>query len=122
MAAPSTLQEAWLGAADGRLCPREQARAWALREVWQEEGKASCGLLAFVASKAWEEEVGAPLEQPSTTDTMRGWGVERSRRKCDLSCVPVGPCFGLSRPQIVPWLGQTSKRCIATWHARPTHP
>ena len=33
-------------------------------------------LLLRLTGPAWEEEVGAPLEQPSTTDTMRSWGVE----------------------------------------------
>ena len=38
MAAQEALQKLWLEGWDDRLCGREQAKAWALREVWQEEG------------------------------------------------------------------------------------
>ena len=34
-----------------RLCGREQAKAWALREVWKEDGKTTYGMHAFVASR-----------------------------------------------------------------------
>jgi len=70
MTAPATLQEAWLGAPDGRLCPREQARAWALREVWQEEGKGSYGLLPFVASKVKTNKDGKPIGKAPTKQAI----------------------------------------------------
>ena len=70
MTAPATLQEAWLGAPDGRLCPREQARAWALREVWQEEGKGSYGLLSFVASKVKTNKDGKPIGEAPTKQSI----------------------------------------------------
>ena len=43
------MRKSWLEAADDRLCGREQAKAWALREVWWEGGKKPHGLHAFVA-------------------------------------------------------------------------
>ena len=70
MTAPATLQEAWLGAPDGRLCPREQARAWALQEVWQEEGKGSYGLLPFVASKVKTNKDGKPIGKAPTKQAI----------------------------------------------------
>jgi len=70
MAAPATLQEAWLGAQDGRLCPREQARAWALREVWREEGKGSYGLQSFVASKVKTNKDGKPIGKALTKQSI----------------------------------------------------
>ena len=39
----------WLTSAEGNLCGREQAKAWALREVWQQEGKSPYGMLPFIA-------------------------------------------------------------------------
>ena len=37
MSAQDALRDAWFGGQEGRRCGREQARAWALREVWLEE-------------------------------------------------------------------------------------
>ena len=48
------LQEAWLGGRVGNLTAMEEARAWALREAWQDEGKSSYGMLAHVASKVYK--------------------------------------------------------------------
>ena len=36
----------WLEAPDGSLCAREQAKAFALREMWLAEGKSTYGMLA----------------------------------------------------------------------------
>ena len=47
MAEPSALEVAWLSGGDGLLCAREQAKAWALREAWNEEGKSTYGLLTY---------------------------------------------------------------------------
>ena len=57
------LQEAWLGGKKGCLGALAEARAWALREVWQEEGKPDYGLLDFVASRV--EKVGGENPSPS---------------------------------------------------------
>ena len=51
MAAQEALQSAWLESAQGKLCGREQAKAWALREVWREEHEGSYGMLTFIASR-----------------------------------------------------------------------
>ena len=49
MTAQAQLRQSWNGSVDGRLCGREQAKAWALREVWRSEGKRDYGLFEFVA-------------------------------------------------------------------------
>ena len=38
------LEQFWLGAPEGKLCAREQAKAWALREFWLGEGWGQHGL------------------------------------------------------------------------------
>ena len=60
MASQDTLKELWLAAPEGRLCAREQAKAWALREVWRQEGKADHGLCTWVASKVKKSKNGKP--------------------------------------------------------------
>ena len=60
MTAQEALRKSWMEAADDRLCGREQAKAWALREVWREDGKKPYGLNAFVASKVWKQKAGKP--------------------------------------------------------------
>ena len=45
------LREAWLEGKEGGLSAREQAKAWALREVWRHEGKPEHGMKAFIAGK-----------------------------------------------------------------------
>ena len=39
MALQDALRRSWLEGVEGRLCGREQAKAWALREVWIDHGK-----------------------------------------------------------------------------------
>ena len=51
MATQEALRASWLEGTEERLCGREQAKAWALREVWREEGKPLYGMLAFVAAR-----------------------------------------------------------------------
>ena len=51
---------AWTDGPDGRLCAREQAKAWALREVWQEQGNATYGLLPFVSCRVRKTKNGKP--------------------------------------------------------------
>ena len=45
------LRSAWLDAKDGSLSGREQAKAWALREIWKDSGKADHGMKTFTAGK-----------------------------------------------------------------------
>jgi hypothetical protein len=37
------LRSAWLEGKDGALSGREQAKAWALREIWRDSGKSDHG-------------------------------------------------------------------------------
>ena len=60
MAALAALSRAWFAAKEGGLCGREQARAWALREVWREERSSDYGMLSFVASRVRKTKDGAP--------------------------------------------------------------
>ena len=39
MAEQNAVKRLWLEGVEGRLCGREQAKAWALREVWIDDGK-----------------------------------------------------------------------------------
>ena len=54
------MRDLWLAAPEGKLCPREQAKAWALREAWRADGKAAYGLLAFVAAHVKTTKGGGP--------------------------------------------------------------
>ena len=51
MARQSELAKLWLGGHGGSLCALEQAKAWALREVWRADGKRSYGMCAFIAKR-----------------------------------------------------------------------
>ena len=66
MSAQEALRRSWLQGAEGRLSGREQAKAWALREVWREEGKAPYGLCTFVAARVRKTKNGRPTgDHPS---------------------------------------------------------
>ena len=54
------LRTAWLGGRDGRLCGREQAKAWALREVWRSQKESSYGLVQFVCDHVRTNKNGEP--------------------------------------------------------------
>ena len=54
------LREAWIGGPDDRLCGREQAKAWAFRELWADSGKGSFGMLTYLAPKL-EKNTGGSL-------------------------------------------------------------
>ena len=56
------LRSAWLDAKDGSLSGREQAKAWALREIWRDAGKAEYGMKTYVASKLKKQGGGAPSD------------------------------------------------------------
>ena len=66
MAVADALRKAWLVGAEDRLCGREEARAWALREVWVEAGKSPYGMLQFVASRVHKTKDGAPCGEHPT--------------------------------------------------------
>ena len=70
MGTQETLKKFWLQAPEGRLCAREQAKAWALREVWREEGKGDHGLYCWVASKVKKTKNGKPAGARPTSSAM----------------------------------------------------
>ena len=45
------LHKAWRGGREGYLSALEEARAWALREVWQDDGKPDYGMHTYIAGK-----------------------------------------------------------------------
>ena len=60
MASQEELAKLWLEAPEGSLCGREQAKAWALREVWKQEEKGTYGMLPFIASRLRKMSDGQP--------------------------------------------------------------
>ena len=60
------LRSAWLDAKDGSLSAREQAKAWALREIWKDSGKADYGMKTFIAGKLKKEGGGSPSSEAMT--------------------------------------------------------
>jgi|ETNmetMinimDraft_31_1059906.scaffolds.fasta_scaffold07589_1 hypothetical protein len=70
MSAQETAREAWLEGPEGKLCGREQAKAWALREVWQDEGKGSYGMLQFVAKRVRKSKNGKPNGPHPTVQSL----------------------------------------------------
>ena len=71
MTSQEALKTFWLEAPEGKLCGREQAKAWALREVWQAEGKSKYGLLSFVASKLKKQQDGEPKGEAPCVNTVK---------------------------------------------------
>ena len=51
MSTQESLRSSWLDGVEGRLCGREQAKAWALREIWRSEGNGAYGELTFVSER-----------------------------------------------------------------------
>ena len=62
----------WLVGKEGGLCGREQARAWALREVWQADEKGAYGMLPFVASRQRRTKGGTPTGDCPGTSAVQG--------------------------------------------------
>ena len=60
MPSQDDLRSVWLQAPEGKLCGREKAKAWALREVWRGEGKAEYGMYKFIAEKVKTIHNGKP--------------------------------------------------------------
>lgn len=66
------LQEAWLGGKPGTMSPMEEARAWALRETWQEEhGDKTYGMNSWIASKVWKVKEGKKRQEHPTPEALR---------------------------------------------------
>ena len=66
MAAQEALRSAWLTGPEGKLCGREQAKAWALGEVWNSEEEGAYGMLPFIADRVKKTKNGKPIgDHPS---------------------------------------------------------
>ena len=66
------MSDLWLVAPEGKLCAREQAKAWALREAWRAEGKGAYGLLSVVAARVKTTRNGKPAGACPTAAAMLG--------------------------------------------------
>ena len=60
MPSQAALGAVWLQAPEGKLCGREQAKAWAHREMWRADGKGDYGMYTFVASRVKNMYRGQP--------------------------------------------------------------
>ena len=69
MPSQEELRSFWLQAPVGKLGGREQAKAWALRDVWRAEGKGDWGMYTLIAGKVkkmfQEQPNGASPSVPS---------------------------------------------------------
>ncbi len=61
------LRSAWLDAKDNSLSGKEQAKAWALREIWRDAGKADHGMKSYIAGKLTKPGGGAPTSEAVST-------------------------------------------------------
>ena len=66
----AALRAAWLAGPEGRLCGREQAKAWALREMWLAEKKPAYGMLAFIAARVRKTVRGKPGREAPTPEAI----------------------------------------------------
>ena len=57
------LRSAWLDAKDDSFSGIEQAKAWALREIWRDVGKADHGMNIHIAGKLKKQGGGAPSSE-----------------------------------------------------------
>ena len=64
MVAASALRTMWCEGKKGKMCPKEQAKAWALREAWRElHGESTYGMCKWIAARVFT--VGNPPKHPS---------------------------------------------------------
>ena len=71
MSLQDDLRDVWWRAPEGKLCGREQAKAWALREVWRAEDKSDYGMLTFIAGKLNKTSGGMPGGGPPNRASMK---------------------------------------------------
>ena len=57
------LRAAWLDAKEDSLSGREQAKAWAWREMWRDAGKKDHGMKTYIAEKLTKKGGGAPSSE-----------------------------------------------------------
>ena len=63
MSGQQELRDLWLAGPPDKLCAPEQAKAWALREVWRVENKGSYGMNAFIAERVVKGDGSHPSSQ-----------------------------------------------------------
>ena len=78
MTEQEVLRQAWLAGKENYLSGREQAKAWALREVWHEMGRPAHNLVTFVVGKLRKTKNGTP-----TGDHPTRLAVEKMFRRFD---------------------------------------
>ena len=61
------LRSAWLDAKDSSLSGKEEATAWALREIWRDAGKADHGLKSYIAGKLKKQGGGDPKQSANSS-------------------------------------------------------
>ena len=70
------LRQAWLEGKDGCLPAREQAKAWALREVWKEDGKGEHGMKTYLLP-SWGNQVEVRQVRRPLVSFLRVWKLIR---------------------------------------------
>ena len=66
------LKELWWGGKPGTMSAQEEARAWGLREAWQEEhGDKTYGMNTWIASKVWKIKDGKKKQEHPTPEALR---------------------------------------------------
>ena len=83
------LKEAWLGGAEGHLSALTQARAWALREVWQDDKKPQYGMLTYIAGKLQKVGKGRKSGGCTTNESLRQFF---AKIDFEFSSVHIGVC------------------------------
>ena len=71
MSVQEALKRLWLEGVEDRLCGREQAKAWALREVWVEDGRNPFGLYSFVARRVRKTRGGKADGDHTTSSSIK---------------------------------------------------
>ena len=54
------MRDFWFKGKEGGTSPKEQAKAWALREAWKASGKSDYGMLTFISEKVEKVGGGSP--------------------------------------------------------------
>jgi len=67
------LRDAWLGGPEDRLCGREQAKAWALRETWFEEDKGTYGMYEFIRTRVRKTKNGKATGDHPTVNSLKSF-------------------------------------------------
>ena len=80
-----TLRKLWLSGQQGNLCAREQAKAWALREAWNEFEGSTHGMLGFIVQRVTKVD-GSSVTTPAVHQLL-------ARIDSDESWFP-GKCTG----------------------------